>query len=43
MNEQIKYYEDKLNYELDSSDLYQMMIKNENIIVIDTRTEECYR
>jgi rhodanese-related sulfurtransferase len=42
MNEQIKYYEDKLNYELDSSDLYQMMIRNENIIVIDTRTEECY-
>ena len=42
MYEQIKYYEDKLNYELDSSDLYQMMINDENIIVIDTRTEEYY-
>ena len=42
MNEQIKYYEDKLNYQLDPSDLYQMIINNENIIVIDTRTEEYY-
>jgi rhodanese-related sulfurtransferase len=42
MNEQIKYYEDKLNYELDSSDLYQMIINNKKIIVIDTRTEEYY-
>ena len=42
MLEKIKYYEDKLRYELDSSDLHQMLIKNENVIVIDTRVEKHY-
>ena len=31
-----------MSYELDSSDLYQMLIKNENVIVIDTRIKEHY-
>jgi len=42
MNEQMKHYEDKLKYEIDSSDLHQMIVNNEKIIVIDTRTEEFY-
>lgn len=45
MNEQIKHYQDKLNYELDSADLADIF-KRENIdqevIVIDARTSEAY-
>lgn len=45
MNEQIKHYQDKLNYEVDSADLANIF-KRENIdkevIVIDARTAEAY-
>ena len=37
MKAQIKYYEDKLAYEMDPSDLYSALENKENIVVIDTR------
>ena len=37
MEEQIKCYENKLSYEMDSSDLWQAIENKEAIIVIDTR------
>ncbi|WP_435263202.1 rhodanese-like domain-containing protein [Tenacibaculum sp. nBUS_03] len=37
MKKQIKFYENKLNYELDSSDLYEAFEKNVNYIALDTR------
>lgn len=42
MKEQIKYYQDKLEYEMDSSDLFEALSNNENIIVIDTRKSFAY-
>lgn len=39
MNEQIKHYEDKLNFQWDSADLFENLEKNVNIVVIDTRKE----
>lgn len=45
MNEQLKHYQDKLSYELDSADLADIF-KRENIdkevVVIDARTAEAY-
>ncbi len=40
MNEQIKHYEDKLNYEMDSADLFNALNNGEKIVVIDARTSE---
>ena len=37
MEEQIKFYEAKLAYEMDPSDLFQALEKGGNIIVIDAR------
>ena len=37
MNEQIKHYEDKLNYEMDPSDLYEALNNGAKIVVIDAR------
>lgn len=37
MNKQIEFYENKLSYEMDASDLFEALENNENIIVIDTR------
>lgn len=42
MNDQIKHYEDKLNYEIDSWDLYESMSEGMNIIVIDARSTEAF-
>lgn len=42
MNEQIKYYEDKLKYEIDSWDLNHSLSISDSIIVIDTRSESVY-
>jgi len=42
MNEQIKHYEDKLKYEIDSWDLSEALKTKENVIVIDTRSKEAY-
>ena len=37
MNEQIKHYEERLNYQWDSADLAEELQKDANIVVIDTR------
>ena len=37
MKKQIEFYENKLAFEIDSSDLFEALEKNEEIIVIDTR------
>jgi len=42
MNDQIKYYENKLHYEIDSWDLNKALKENKNIVVIDTRSSEAY-
>jgi len=42
VNEQIKYYEDKLKYEIDSWDLNESISVSDSIIVIDTRSEAAY-
>ena len=42
MNEQIKYYENKLKYEIDSWDLSESFKTSDEIIVIDTRAQKAY-
>lgn len=42
MNEQIKHYEDKLKYEIDSWDLYESLKNSDSTIVIDARSNEAY-
>ena len=42
MNEQIQYYENKLAFEADPSDLFDALGKGENIVVIDTRKKEAF-
>ena len=37
MNEQIKYYESKLTYEMDPSDLFAALETENNLVVVDTR------
>lgn len=42
MNKQIRYYENKLAYEIDSWDLSVGLKAGENIVVIDARSPEAY-
>ena len=42
MNEQIKHYEDKLKYEIDSWDLSESLKTSDEVIVIDARAKEVY-
>jgi len=42
MNEQLKHYEDKLRYEIDSWDLNQSVRRGDNVIIIDTRSKESF-
>jgi len=42
MNDQISFYEQKLNYELDAWDLHDAITKGENIVVIDARSKEYF-
>jgi len=37
MNNQINYYQEKLKYEMDPSDLFEKLEKEEALIVVDTR------
>ena len=37
MNKQIEFYQNKLDYEMDPSDLFSALEKGENIIPLDTR------
>jgi GMP synthase (glutamine-hydrolysing) len=40
--EQVLYYERKLHYEIDASDLFTELTNQGNIVVIDTRSPEAY-
>ncbi len=42
MDEQLNYYQQKLNYEMDSADLFEVFENNEPIKVIDTRKEAAF-
>ncbi|HHO56215.1 MAG TPA: rhodanese-like domain-containing protein [Trueperaceae bacterium] len=42
-NAQIKVYENKLNYETDSWDVYDALERGENIVVIDARAQAAYK
>lgn len=43
MDEQLRYYENKLAFEIDSWDLKVALESGENIIVIDARSPEAYQ
>jgi rhodanese-related sulfurtransferase len=42
MDEQVKFYESKLNYEIDSSDVFDAINNGEEIVVIDARKPFAY-
>ena len=42
MEEQIKYYQAKLKYEIDSWDLFDKLNSKEEVVVIDTRSNEAF-
>jgi rhodanese-related sulfurtransferase len=42
MDAQIKYYENKLGFELDSYDLFDAINKGNNVIALDTRKPNAY-
>ena len=37
------FYQAKLQYETDASDLFEQLKNNESVVVIDARTQEAYR
>ena len=42
MKTQISHYENKLKYEIDSSDLFTAITNKEDIVIIDVRNKEAY-
>jgi rhodanese-related sulfurtransferase len=42
MNKQIEYYQNKLDFEMDPSDLFNALEKGENIVPLDTRKASAY-
>ena len=42
MNEQLKFYENKLAFEMDSADLYEGLSTNLDVVVIDARKSIAY-
>ncbi len=42
MNDQMKHYANKLQYEMDPSDLFEALKKGEKIIVVDTRKSTAF-
>ncbi len=42
MNEQVSFFEQKLNFEMDPSDLHDAMMKGERLMVIDARSKESF-
>lgn len=40
--EQIEFYKSKIDYEIDSWDLNELLKKDKKVIIIDTRSEEAY-
>lgn len=43
MNEQLRHYENKLTFEIDSWDLKVALESGEKIVVIDARSPEAYK
>lgn len=43
MDEQLKHYENKLAFEIDSWDLKQALEAGERVLIIDTRSPEAYQ
>lgn len=43
MNEQLRHYENKLAFEIDSWDLNAALEAGENIVVVDARSPDAYR
>ncbi len=43
MEEQIKFYENKLAYEMDPADLFESLEANDNIVVVDARQSFGYK
>jgi len=42
MNDQISFFEQKLNYEMDPWDLHDAITKGEKLVVIDARSKESF-
>lgn len=42
MNDQVRYYESKLQYEIDPWDLNEALQRGDKILLVDTRTAEAY-
>ncbi len=42
MNDQLTFYRQKLEYEIDSWDLYESLNRNETIVVIDARSNQAF-
>ena len=42
MNDQIRYYENKLKYEIDPFDLHERIVDGDHIVVVDARASEMY-
>lgn len=43
MKDQLRYYQEKLLYECDPSDLFQSLDQNEAIVVVDARSSEAFK
>jgi rhodanese-related sulfurtransferase len=43
MDEQIKYYEAKLSYEIDPADLFDALQQQEDVVIMDVRQEEGFK
>jgi len=42
MNPQLTHYEDKLNYEMDSADLFDALGRGDPVVIIDARRTDAY-
>jgi len=42
-SEQLNYYQAKLSFEMDSSDLYTALAGNEDVVVVDGRSPKAYK
>lgn len=42
MDEQIRFYQAKLNYEIDAWDLYELLQADQPVVVVDARSAQAY-
>lgn len=42
MNAQVKHYEDKLTYEIDTWDAHQAILREEKVIILDVRSPQAF-